>query len=220
MKNSGLLFCVLFASMFYLRAQVTVEVLTDQDQFLGGEAIPVGVRITNRSGQTLKLGQDEGGLKFSIAARDGYVVLKNGDTPVAGEFTLESSERATVRVNLAPYFHFPKPGRYSITANIAIPEWEKQISSAPKSFDIIEGAKMWEQDFGVPKAPGATNALPEMRTYALQEANYLRGELRLYVQITDKVGKFNKVFPIGPLLSFGRPEPVVRSEERRVGKEC
>src|SRR5882757_9697311 len=109
MKNSGLLLCILLASIGSLRAQVTVEVLTDQDQFLGGEAIPVGVRITNRSGQTLKLGREEGWLKFSIEARDGYVVLKNGDVPVAGEFTVESSERATVRVNLAPYFHFPKP---------------------------------------------------------------------------------------------------------------
>jgi hypothetical protein len=209
MKNSGLLLSILLASICCLRAQVTVEVLTDQDQFLGGEAIPVAVRITNRSGQTLKLGRDETWLKFSIEARDGYVVLKNGDVPVAGEFTVESSERATVRVNLAPYFYFPKPGRYSITASVAIPEWEKQISSPPKAFDIIEGARIWEQDFGVPKAPGATNAFPEMRKFALQQANYLRGELRLYVQVTDSAGKFNKVFPIGPMLSFGRPEPVV-----------
>ena len=209
MKKPGLLLCILLASLCRLSAQVTVEVLTAQDEFLTGEAISVGARITNRSGQTLKLGRDEGWLKFSIEGSDGYVVLKNGEAPVAGEFTLESTERATVRVNLAPYFHLPRPGHYKITATIAIPEWERQISSAPKGFDVISGAKIWEQDFGVPKEPGDTNAVPEMRKYALQEANYLRSRLTLYIQVTDDSGKINKVLPIGPMLSFGQPDPKV-----------
>jgi hypothetical protein len=209
-KNACLFFCVLLlASIGRLSAQVTVEVLTDQDEFLPGEAIPIIARITNRSGQTLKLGRDEGWLKFSIEAHDGYVAYKNGDAPVAGEFTLQSSERATVRVNLAPYFQLPKPGHYTITATISIPEWKKDISSDPRGFDVIQGARLWQQDFGVPKVSGDTNALPEMRHYALQEANYLRSRLTLYVQVTDDVGKINKVFAIGPMVSFGQPEPRV-----------
>lgn len=210
MKNARLLICVLlFASLSRLSAQVTVEVLTDQDEFLPGEAIPVIARITNRSGQTLALGRDKGWLKFSIEARDGYVAFKNGDAPVAGEFTLQSSERANVRVNLAPYFQLPKAGHYTITATVAIPEWKREISSDPKGFDVIQGARIWEQEFGVPKAPGDTNAIPEMRRYALQEANYLRSRLTLYVQVTDDVGRINKVLPLGPMVSFGQPDPRV-----------
>ena len=210
MKNARLLFCVLlFASIGRLSAQVSVEVLTDQDEFLPGEAILVSARITNRSGQTLKLGRDKGWLKFSIEAHDGYVAFKNGDAPVAGEFTLQSTERATLHVNLAPYFQLPKPGRYTITATIAIPEWNKDISSDPKGFDIIQGARIWEQSFGVPKQSGDTNPVPEMRHYALQEANYLRSHLTLYVQVNDDVGKINKVLPIGPMVSFGQPDPRV-----------
>ncbi len=188
---------------------MTVEVLTDQNEFLPGEAMPITVRITNRSGQTLALGRGEGWLKFAIEARDGYVVYKNGDVPVDGEFTLQSSERANVRVNLAPYFRMPKAGNYSVTATVTIPEWGRQISSDPKGFDVISGAKLWEQDFGVPKAAGDTNATPEMRHYALQEANYLRSRLMLYAQVTDDIGKINKVLPIGPMLSFGQPEAKV-----------
>lgn len=188
---------------------MTVEVTTEQDEFLPGEAIPVVVRITNRSGETLKLGRGEGWLKFSIEARDGYVAFKNGDAPVAGEFTLQSSERATVRVNLAPYFQLPQAGRYTITATVTVPEWGRQISSAPKGFDVIQGARLWEQAFGMPRAPGDTNAAPEMRRYALQEANYLRSRLTLYVQVMDSSGKINKVLPIGPMLSFGQPDPEV-----------
>ena len=43
----------------------------------------------------------------------------------------------------------------------------------------------------------------------LQQANYLRKQLMLYLQITDRTGKVYKVFPIGPMLSFGQPEAQV-----------
>jgi hypothetical protein len=182
-------------------------VLTSQDEFLSGEAMPVAARITNRSGQTLKFGPEQGWLTFAIEGKDGYVVLKHGEVPIHGEFSLESTDRATVRVNLEPYFNLPKPGRYLITATVDIPAWGKQINSTPKAFDLIQGSKLWEEEFGVPKKPGDTNAAPEMRRYALQEANYLRSRLMLYVQVTDNAGKINKVFPVGPMLSFGQPEP-------------
>lgn len=209
MKNAGLLLCVLlFASAVHLSAQVTVEVMTAQDQFLPGEAMPIAVRITNRSGQTLKFGEKEGWLKFAVEARDGYLAYKNGDAPVKGEFTLQSSERATVHVNIGPYFQLPKAGHYTVTATVSIPEWGQDISSAPKGFDVIKGAQLWSQSFGVPRAPGDTNA-PEMRQYALQEANYLRNQLTLYAQVTDDSGRINKVIPIGPMISFGQPQPEV-----------
>lgn len=209
MKKLAILLGVLLVSAAHLRAQVTVEVLMDQEQYLPGETIPVAVRVANRSGQTMRLGRDENWLKFSVEAQSGYVVLKKADVPVKGEFTLESAERGTVRFNLQPYFDLTRSGTYSVIATVSIPEWNQQISSEPKSFDVIEGAKLWEQEFGMPRAPGATNAMPEMRKYALQQANYLRNQLRLYVQITDASGKISKVTPIGPMLSFGRPDPQV-----------
>lgn len=170
--------------------------------------MPVAVRITNRSGQTLAFGQKEGWLTFEVAAQDGYLAYKNGDAPVKGEFTLQSSERATVHVNLEPYFQLGKPGHYTVTATVSIPEWGRNISSTPKGFDIIQGAQLWSQSFGVPRAPGDTNP-PEMRRYALQEANYLRGQITLYAQVMDDSGKITKVITIGPMISFGQPQPEV-----------
>lgn len=211
MRNLSIIFCILLISITRLPAQVTVEVSTEQDEFLPGEDIPVIARIVNHSGETLKLGADNQWLKFSIEARDGYVVLKTGDVPVTQPFTLESSERATVHVNLAPYFHLPRPGHYLITATLAVPGWDREFSSPQKGFDLIKGAKLWEEQFGVPPSPDSTNAIPEIRTYALQEANYLHSRLMLYAQVTDMDGKINKVVPIGPMVSFGQPEA-------RVGK--
>lgn len=186
-------------------AQVTVEVTQEQQQFLQGEAIPVAVRITNRSGQTLHLGEELDWLEFTIEARDGAPVSSIGEVPVAGAFELESSLVATKRVDLAPYFAPMQPGRYGITATVYIKDWKRQISSPLKFFDIIEGAKLWQQEFGVPSESGP-NAAPEVRRYILQQANYLKGQIRLYLRVTDSYGKTFRVFPIGQMISFGRPE--------------
>jgi hypothetical protein len=210
MKISGLLFSALFAATCCSQAQVSVDISLSQDQFLAGEAMPVTVRVVNRSGQTLHFGNDPDWLTFSVESKDSYIITKKGDVPVDdADFVLGSSKQGRLVVDLAPYFSFSRPGRYTVTASVTIKAWNQQVSSAPKTFDIVIGSKMWEQEFGLPKSPGATNESPEMRRYALHQANYLRSRLMLYVQITDDTGKVYKVFPIGPLLSFGRPEPQV-----------
>ena len=166
MKNPGLLVGgVLSLLAFQLSAQVTVEVTLGQDQFLPGESLPVAARIVNRSGQTLRMGDTEGWLTFSVESREGSIVVKTGDAPVKGEFTLQSSERATRRVDLAPYFNLGRPGRYTIRATVVIKEWNQTITSAPKSFDVVEGAKLWEQEVGLPELPGVTNQQPEICKY-------------------------------------------------------
>jgi len=44
----------------------------------------------------------------------------------------------------------------------------------------------------------------------LQQANYLKGKLRLYLRVMDGSGsKVFRVIPIGGILSFSRPEPQI-----------
>lgn len=208
MKSFGLLLGVWILSTACAPAQVTVGIMLDQDQFLAGESLRVAVCVTNRSGQTLHPGEP-GWLRFSVESHEGVVVAKKSEVPVEEAFTLESSKRATVRADLEPYFNIRTPGRYTIVATVTIKEWNRQFKSEPKPFEIIQGSKLWEQEVGLPKAPGATNQVPEMRRYTLHEANYLRKQLMLYVQVTGASGKIYKVFPIGPMLSFGQPEAQV-----------
>ena len=198
---------LLCLSALGLRAQVTVEVRTVQDQFLPGETLPVSVRITNRSGQPIPLGAEDDWLTFSIESQDGPVPTKAGDPPVAGEFVLESSKVATKVVDLAPYFQLSDVGRYSLVATVKLPAWGRDVASRARSFDIINGSKLWEQEFGVPRKTGDTNVLPEVRKYMLQQANYLSSQIRLYLRVTDATGlRTFKIFPIGPMISFSRPE--------------
>lgn len=207
MKRLGLAGLWAFGWVVLAPAQVTVEIRLEQDQFLPGEAIPAAVRITNRSGQTLSLGETDDWLTFSVERRDGTesIVPKIGEVPVQGPFELETSKIATKRVDLAPYFNFGPVGRYAVVATLHVPGWDREIISPPRVFQIINGTRMWEREFGLPSTSGEP---PETRRYILQQANYLRGQIRLYLRIADGAGFHSlQVRPIGTILSFSRPEP-------------
>jgi hypothetical protein len=179
-------------------AQVSVELSLDQDQFLPGESIQIGVRVTNFSGQTLRVGKDNDWLRFTIEGADNSIVSASGDVPVQGEFEVESSTVATRRVDVAPYFALNRPGHYVITATVKLKQWDKELASKSKGFNIIAGTKLWEQDFGVPNAVGQA---PEVR-----KAIHLK-QMKLYARVTDQSeSRVFRVFPIGPMVSFSKPE--------------
>jgi hypothetical protein len=210
MKISLPILALVLLTFFRASAQVDVEVVLDQEQFLPSESVPVAVRVTNRSGQLLHLGADADWLTFSVESADGFIVMKNAEVPVLGEFDLGSSEVATKRVDLQPYFDMTRQGRYHIIATLRIKAWGVEAASAPKDFDVISGATLWSQDFGVPVPAGVTNRPPEVRKYTLQEANYLRQQLRMYVLVTDQSeSRVFKVSAIGPMVSFSQPEEQV-----------
>ena len=189
---------------FRAAAQVTVELVLEQEQFLPCETMPVAVKITNQSGQPIHLGADANWLAFNVESVDGFVVMKNSEVPVQGEIDLESSQMCIKRVDLAPYFLLNRTGRYKVTSTMHIPDWTATVTSAPKSFDIIHGAIIWSQDFGVRTG---TNTTPEVRKYTLEQANYLRSQLRLYVQLSDsEEAHIFRTESLGAMVSFSSPE--------------
>ena len=195
--------CIAFAP--WLSAQVSVDLALDQDQFLPGESLTVGVRITNFSGQTLHLGKDNDWLHITLEGRDNYLVPATAELPVTGEFEVQSSKVVTRRVDVAPCFSLGRPGRYMIRATVRLKDWNKELVSKAKGFDLIAGTTLWEQDVGI-SAPEGSRQAPEVRKYALQQAFHLK-QMKLYARVTDQSGsRVIGVFPIGPLLSFSTPE--------------
>lgn len=188
-------------------AQVTVSLSLNQNQFLPSERLPVAVHITNLSGQTLHLGASSDWLNFDVEGQGNYIVVKKSNPPVQGAFKLESGDVATKRVNLEPYFDLKQPGHYQIFATVHIKDWNTDITSKPLGFDVVSGAKLWSQVFGMPLPAGVSNRPPEIRKYTLEEANYLSSQLRMYVQVSDESGStIFKVREIGPMVSFSQPE--------------
>ena len=213
MRLHRLVLLALFALTLPARGQLNVGLVLHQEQFLPGESIPVAVRITNFSGQTLSMGRDNSWLRFTLDVKDGRLPLQVSEIPVRGEFNLASSTIATKRADLAPHFETLRPGRYILRAGVRIEAWNRTVPAPPIEFDVIQGTVLWEQPFGVPAAAGA-EAGPEIRRYALQQAIHLK-QMKLYVRVTDNAGNriFN-VFPLGPMLTFSNPEQQIDRESK------
>lgn len=212
-KSSAWLIALLAGWVTAAQAQISVEIRTEQDQFLPAETIRLAVRITNRSGQTMTLGNEANWLTFTVEAPGSGVVAKLAEVPVLGEFELPSSKVATKWVDIAPYFQLENPGHYTVTATVRVKQWAMERTSAPKSFNVIEGARLWEQDFGVSGRVDPNTGAPEIRRYIVQQANYVKGQLRLYVRVWDpETGKTFKVIPVGRTLTFSRPQAQIDHE--------
>src|ERR1041384_6508944 len=197
-----LVLVALLGALLQGRAQITVEVQFDQDQFLPAEALIARVRISNFSGQTLLFGETPDWLVLNVESPDGHVVEKISQPAVTGKFSLASSSIATKRVNLAPHFNLTRPGRYLVSASVRIAQWDREWLGKGSGFTIIKGVKLWEQDFGVPRAGGE----PEFGPYALLQARYLK-RMTLYARVSDlPENRIFKVEPIGPMVSFSKPE--------------
>lgn len=204
MKKLVSALALLLAFAGSLSAQVTVEVLMGQNQFVANEAVPVRVRIINHSGQTVLFGKEDW-LSYSVEAGDGQVVFKTGEPAQPHDFDVRSSEMATTpAVDLEPCFTFTRPGRYKVKATVRIKDWNRTVTSEPATFDVVRGVQIWQQEFGVPQSP-TNHREPELRKYILQQATMSRN-MRLYLRVTDAAESTTyRVVPIGAVISFGEP---------------
>jgi hypothetical protein len=201
MKTSALIVgaCLLLSGGSF--AQVTVQIVLEQEQALRNESLPIKVRIVNSSGQTLRLGREPEWLMFEIQDAEGRDLPRLDKVPLADPFDLESSKVANLSIDLMPYFDLGKMGRYSVRVALKVGQLGQIFSAPPKSFDIISGTKLWEREFGVPSA-----GVPEVRKFALQQANFLKA-LRLYARLTDpQESRVFRVVCLGNLVSFSKPE--------------
>jgi hypothetical protein len=207
-KLIALLLCFLFVPAGV--AQIQVEVLLDQETYLAHESLPVKVRVRNRSGQTIKLGNTEDWLTFTVENSNGSVVSQLKPVDVSGEeFVLPSAHRATKTVDIAPCYDLTKFGRYYITAVVKVPQWGQEFESRPKIFGISSGSKIWETVFGLPDPD--RQGQPELRKYQLLQANHVK-RLSLYFRVMDADETTTyKVYPLGEVISFSRPETMLDS---------
>jgi hypothetical protein len=211
MRKLGLFSALVLLAALPLEAQlngVTAELQLGQNEYLPDEDLQLKVRITNRSGQEITLGTDNNWLVLSIVGENNRLCPALGNMPIQGEFSLLSGEVGTRSLNPTPYFDFRGLGRYHISARIRIPQWGEEIVCKPVAFTVTYGVSLpsfANLQFGMPTAPGATNAAPEVRSYTLLKSNHLK-ETDLYFRLTSSTGKVLHVFPIARMLSFSDPQ--------------
>ena len=198
------LFCALLAGAVVARAQVNVEIILDDQQFLRGEPVTGRVKIGNFSGQTLRLGEDPEWLVFLVTGTDGKALRALESMPSVKPFTIGPAQSVALRVDLAPYYDLQTAGRFGVSARMKFAQLEKEFTTEAGKFDIISGVKVWTAEVGV---PGRTP--PVVRKFALQQAAFFK-ETRLYARVTEaNEADIVRVIALGALPSAGRPEAAV-----------
>ena len=198
------LFCALLASAAVVRAQVNVEIVLDDQQFLRGEPVTGRVKISNFSGQALRVGEDSEWLAFLVTGTDGKALRALASMPPVKSFTIGSAQSVALRVDLAPYYDLQTAGRFAVSARLKFAQLEKEFTTESGKFDIISGVKVWTAEVGV---PGRTP--PVVRRFALQQAAFFK-ETRLYARVTEaNEADIVRVVALGALPSSGRPEAAV-----------
>ncbi len=183
---------------------ISIRVSFDRDQYILGEDVTAKVEITNFSGQTLALAGDVAWLTFNVDGDAQRSVPQRAPTVDQEKFDLESAMKATYRANLTPLFDLSQPGRYRVRAIVRVADLKMAVESAPVSFQVISGAIVWNQDFGVPQPQDSPGGELEIRRYALLSVRHDRDQL--YFRLSDaRTGKVFQVLHIGPLVTF-KPE--------------
>lgn len=202
----GWLFLTLLVSVAPVTAQVTATLEIDKSRLLPRETFVARLKIVNFSGQTLVFGEDNDWLQFEIETENGEVVPPIAEPPkVEGRFTVESSIRATKRIDLAPYYALEKSGNYKLTAKVHVKQWKRVLRVKPVKFSVFNGSVLWHRTFGLPVKEGEPGGQPRQRRYVLQQAKNLR-MMTLYARVDDGQGRrVHKVFPICPMVAFNEP---------------
>jgi len=187
-------------------AQVNATLEIEKSRLLPRETFVARLKIVNFSGQTLVFGEDNNWLQFEIETESGEVLTPIAEPPkVDGRFTVESSIRATKRIDLAPYYALEKAGDYKLTAKVYIKQWKRSLPVKPVKFTVSNGSILWQRTFGLPMKAGEPAGQPRQRRYVLQQAKNLR-MMTLYARVDDGPGgRVHKVFPICPMVAFNEP---------------
>jgi hypothetical protein len=205
MKAFLLTWLVVCSMALRSQSQISVEIQLDQRQFLRNESLPVKVRLLNRSGQAVKLGEVPDWLSFSVETRDGKPVNPVEPILAGGNFDLESAESVTKQLDLATGYDFSQPGSYRVTALVRFPKLNFSATSSTQPFDIVRGSQIWQEVCGIP----VTNGPPRWITYSLIQANHVK-QLKLYVRVAEEPeGGFVRVLPLGQVVAFAKPEQMI-----------
>jgi hypothetical protein len=208
------IFLLLLACQGQAFAQVNVDLQINRRQFIPHEAIPLAVRLTNRTGGELMLHGDGRRSWLNVMVSD-----QRGN-PIA-PYRPHSFQAAKIPVgrsvakqlDLNSLFPLHSFGKYTVYTVISLPTGES-FQSSRKTFDITSGRTVYEQRVGlggkardyrlISFAPGRTSylyfqaELVEERRVVL---TYPIGELlqhRLPEATVDKNGRLNVLYMAAP----------------------
>ena len=144
-------------------AQVSVDLVFNQEKYMQYEPVYAKVRLRNFSGQPLVFGKDEklkGELLLEVVHNKRLVnVLNNQQFSLIGTVLLPGqSDEFTFRVD--KYYKMTKAGHYAIHAYIRHAKLPDVFRSAARTIEITPGVEVWRRTVGVPDVLAGSRGTP------------------------------------------------------------
>jgi len=195
---------VLLGAAITARAQVNVDINFSRVLYIRYEPLLCTVTITNNSGRTLDLEDTprDKWFSFQLETEDGRPLPPNDPDYHNDPMHLESGQKLSRTVNLAPLFPLGEYGTVRVRAAVHAPQLDRYFSSPQLSVEITEGREIWQQTVGVPDGSGEGRT----RKYTLLSHRLSRTTV-LYLRVEDPDnGIIFCTTQLGRFIPFGLPD--------------
>lgn len=185
------------------RGQVDISVDLNHTYYLSGEPVLALMTFKNRAGRDLTLASEPRWIEVRVTDAVGEPVARR--SPVfagAAPVVLPSGREARYRLDLAPFFDFPRPGRYRVRIAARFPEWSEVVAAQEAHLRVVSGVALWSERFAVTDDRGDVSR----REYRLMQVNRLDAT-HVYLQVRLVANeRVVGVEQIGTMVSFADPE--------------
>lgn len=189
-----------------LRAQLQVEIVEPQANYLLYEPILLKIKIANGTGRVLELKDvgDKGWLRF-LVTRGGAMMVKPAQGFSQPGMVLDPGDVARFTFNLTPHYGLRDPGGYTVQAVVRVPGFAADVMSRPTQFNVLRGHEVWSKEITPPGV--AQPRKYSLITHLLRDERQHLDRAYLYAQVESEAE--NLVFAcrqLGPIVQGDRIE--------------
>lgn len=185
-------------------AQLQVEIIEPQANYLLFEPILLKIKIANGTGRVLELKDvgDKGWLRF-LVTRGGAMMVKAAQNFSQPGMVLEPGDVARFTFNLTPHYSLRDPGGYTVQAVVRVPGFSADVMSRPTQFNVLRGHEVWSKQV---TSPGVAHPRKySLITHLVRDERQHIDRAYLYAQVESEAE--NLVFAcrqLGPIVQGDR----------------
>lgn len=192
------------------QAQLGVNIRMNQSQLLAGEAVLVGITITNHTGNDIVLANSgrTPWLDVVVKRANGESASALGKNAGFGAVKIASGQTMSKTIDIGQLYNLREPGSYSVSALVRSSGAQASgFASNRLLFSCANVRPDWSQKVGVPGSPGKTR---EFRVINFTNSK----KTQLYAQLIDsKTGTSLQTLNLGEALLFRKPQAAVDSKQ-------
>ncbi len=183
------------------QAQVQVDLQIKRSLFIRYEPVLAVISITNLSGRSLLLADQENApwFGFQIQMQDGRPIPARSGNQRMESVNIGPGETVRRQINLTPLYTLDDFGRYRIRATVFDSSANQYFTSGQVNIEMTDGRTMWQQVVGHPD-----EGSPRQITIL---AHRLTSSTAIYIRIKDPdAGRVYCTHRLGGFLTYGPPK--------------